>query len=80
MSQRLQGPERGRQKPASAGGEGRGRCRGDIMGPQDKVSETGNPRAMLQGIPECSSGESFSNTIGNPELHSAMPCRVALGS
>ncbi|CAI9573005.1 unnamed protein product, partial [Staurois parvus] len=42
--------------PASAGGDARGCCRRDIAGAQDKVSAAGNPRATLQGIPECSSG------------------------
>ncbi|CAI9573485.1 unnamed protein product, partial [Staurois parvus] len=35
----LQGTEPRRQMPASAGGDGRGHCRGDIVGAQDKVSE-----------------------------------------
>ncbi|CAI9540424.1 unnamed protein product, partial [Staurois parvus] len=33
-----QGTEPGRQMTASAGGHGRGHCRGDIAGAQDKVS------------------------------------------
>ncbi|CAI9591789.1 unnamed protein product, partial [Staurois parvus] len=35
--------EPGRQMPASAGGDGRGRCRGDITGAKDKVSAEGIP-------------------------------------
>ncbi|CAI9537808.1 unnamed protein product, partial [Staurois parvus] len=41
---------------ASAGGDGRGCCRGHIAGAQDKVSTAGTPRAAPQGKPECSSG------------------------
>ncbi|CAI9568558.1 unnamed protein product, partial [Staurois parvus] len=55
-SRRSQGPEHGRRMPASAGGDGWGRCKGHIAGAQDKVSAAGNPWATLQGIPECSSG------------------------
>ncbi|CAI9554185.1 unnamed protein product [Staurois parvus] len=38
-----QGTEPRRQMPASAGGDGRGHCRGDIAGAQDKVSAEGIP-------------------------------------
>ncbi|CAI9608312.1 unnamed protein product, partial [Staurois parvus] len=41
---------------ASAGGDGRGRCRGHIAGAQDKVSSAGNPYAAQHGKPKCSSG------------------------
>ncbi|CAI9601805.1 unnamed protein product [Staurois parvus] len=41
--------------PASARGNDRGRCRGHIAGVQDKVSDRENPRATLQGNPECRS-------------------------
>ncbi|CAI9617844.1 unnamed protein product, partial [Staurois parvus] len=41
--------------PASAGGDGRGRCRGHIAGTKDKVSAAGTPRAAPHGKPECSS-------------------------
>ncbi|CAI9562828.1 unnamed protein product [Staurois parvus] len=34
-----QGPEHRSRMPASAGGDGRGRCRRDIAGAKDKVSE-----------------------------------------
>ncbi|CAI9597537.1 unnamed protein product [Staurois parvus] len=33
----------GTRKPASAGGDGRGHCRGRIAGTKDKVSAAGNP-------------------------------------
>ncbi|CAI9568381.1 unnamed protein product, partial [Staurois parvus] len=55
-SRRSQGPEPRGWIPASARGDGRGRCRGHIAGAQDKVSAGGNPRATLQGNPECSLG------------------------
>ncbi|CAI9578490.1 unnamed protein product [Staurois parvus] len=42
-SRHSQGMEPRRRMPASAGGDGRGRCRGDIAGAQDKVSAKGNP-------------------------------------
>ncbi|CAI9566980.1 unnamed protein product, partial [Staurois parvus] len=42
--------------PASAGGDGRGRCRGRIAGAKDKVSAAGDPYATLHGKPKCSSG------------------------
>ncbi|CAI9544131.1 unnamed protein product, partial [Staurois parvus] len=42
--------------PASAGGDGRGCCRGPIAGTKDKVSAAGTPRATPHGKPECSSG------------------------
>ncbi|CAI9564464.1 unnamed protein product, partial [Staurois parvus] len=54
--------------PASAGGDGRGRCRGDIAGAQDKVSAAGTPRATPHGKPECSSGLPLL-------LHSGIPLR-----
>ncbi|CAI9609324.1 unnamed protein product [Staurois parvus] len=38
-----QGPEHGSRMSASAGGDGRGRCRGHIAGAKDKVSAAGNP-------------------------------------
>ncbi|CAI9598996.1 unnamed protein product, partial [Staurois parvus] len=73
MSQRSQGPEPGRRMPASAGGDSQGRCRGHIVGAQDKVSDRGNPRATLQGNPECSSWLPLLALIINPELHSRIP-------
>ncbi|CAI9556785.1 unnamed protein product [Staurois parvus] len=42
-SRRSQGPEHGSRMPALAGGDGRGRCRGHIVGAKDKVSAAGNP-------------------------------------
>ncbi|CAI9580616.1 unnamed protein product [Staurois parvus] len=42
--------------PSSAGGDGRGRCRGHIAGAQDKVSAGGTPYAAPHSKPECSSG------------------------
>ncbi|CAI9547792.1 unnamed protein product, partial [Staurois parvus] len=42
--------------PASAGLHCRGHCRRDIVGAQDKVSDTGIVGAAPHGIPECSSG------------------------
>ncbi|CAI9584674.1 unnamed protein product [Staurois parvus] len=42
-SRHSQGTEPGRRMPASARGDGRGRCRGDIAGAKDKVSAGGNP-------------------------------------
>ncbi|CAI9562880.1 unnamed protein product [Staurois parvus] len=42
-SRRSQGPEHGSRMPASAGGDGQGRCRGRIAGAKDKVSAAGNP-------------------------------------
>ncbi|CAI9619180.1 unnamed protein product [Staurois parvus] len=41
-SRRSQGPVHGSRLPASARGDGRGRCRGRIVGAQDKVSAAGN--------------------------------------
>ncbi|CAI9551020.1 unnamed protein product [Staurois parvus] len=38
-----QGPEYGSRMPASAGGDGRGRCRGRIAGAKNKVSSAGTP-------------------------------------
>ncbi|CAI9592643.1 unnamed protein product [Staurois parvus] len=38
-SRRSQGMEHVRQTPASARGDGRGRCRGDIVGAKEKVSD-----------------------------------------
>ncbi|CAI9575410.1 unnamed protein product [Staurois parvus] len=35
---------------------------------------------LLGGIPKCSSGQRFSATSGNPELHSGLPCGAAPGS
>ncbi|CAI9570080.1 unnamed protein product, partial [Staurois parvus] len=51
-----QGPEHRSRMPASAGRDGRGRCRGHIVGAKDKVSSAGNPYAALHGKPECSWG------------------------
>ncbi|CAI9605436.1 unnamed protein product, partial [Staurois parvus] len=51
-----QGPEHRSRMPASAGGDGRGRCRGHIVGAKDKVSAGGTPYAVPHGKPECSSG------------------------
>ncbi|CAI9603101.1 unnamed protein product [Staurois parvus] len=45
-----------RQVPASAGGHCRGRCRRDIAGAKDKVSEEEIPEQHCLCIPECSSG------------------------
>ncbi|CAI9539896.1 unnamed protein product, partial [Staurois parvus] len=36
--------------PASAGGDGRGRCRGHIAGAKDKVSSAGTPYATLRMV------------------------------
>ncbi|CAI9610425.1 unnamed protein product, partial [Staurois parvus] len=50
------GNEPGRQMPASAGGHCQGRCRGDIAGAQDKVSETGIPEQRCKVFPSVSRG------------------------
>ncbi|CAI9612424.1 unnamed protein product [Staurois parvus] len=42
-SRRLQGPGHGSRMPASVRGDGRGCCRGCIVGAKDKVSAAGNP-------------------------------------
>ncbi|CAI9614194.1 unnamed protein product [Staurois parvus] len=42
-SRRSQGPEHGSRMPALAGGDGRERSRGRIVGAKDKVSAAGNP-------------------------------------
>ncbi|CAI9581593.1 unnamed protein product, partial [Staurois parvus] len=51
-----QGPEHGIQMPASAGGDGRGRCRGDIAGSAGQGKCCRDPRRTPHGKPECSSG------------------------
>ncbi|CAI9566965.1 unnamed protein product [Staurois parvus] len=68
-----QGPEHGSQMPASAGGDGRGCCRGRIAGAKDKVSAVGNPCATPHGKPECSSGLPLLVLKLYPELHSGIP-------
>ncbi|CAI9545307.1 unnamed protein product [Staurois parvus] len=45
--------------PASAGGHGRGSCRGDIAGAQDKVSDTGIPEQRCRVIPSVARGYRF---------------------
>ncbi|CAI9593179.1 unnamed protein product [Staurois parvus] len=40
-----QGQEHGSRMPASAGGDGQGRCRGHIAGAKDKVSAAGTPQS-----------------------------------
>ncbi|CAI9618316.1 unnamed protein product, partial [Staurois parvus] len=59
--------------PASAGGDGRGLCRGHITGAKDKVSSAGTPYAAPHGKPECSSGLPLLVLIFYPELHSGIP-------
>ncbi|CAI9563672.1 unnamed protein product [Staurois parvus] len=59
--------------PASAGGDGQGRCRGHIAGPKDKVSSAGTPYAVPHGKPECSSGLLLLVLTSYPELHSGIP-------
>ncbi|CAI9559365.1 unnamed protein product, partial [Staurois parvus] len=59
--------------PASAGGDGRGRFRGHIMGAKDKVSAAGTPYAAPHGKPECSSGLPLLVLKLYPELHSGIP-------
>ncbi|CAI9614201.1 unnamed protein product, partial [Staurois parvus] len=59
--------------PASAGGDGRGRCRGHIAGAKDKVSSAGTPYAAPHGKPECSSGLPLLVLTFYPELHSGIP-------
>ncbi|CAI9595635.1 unnamed protein product, partial [Staurois parvus] len=49
-----QGLEHRSRIPASAGGDGRGCCRGRIAGAKDKVSAGGTPYAAPHGKPECS--------------------------
>ncbi|CAI9579155.1 unnamed protein product [Staurois parvus] len=61
--------------PASAGGDGRGRCRGHIAGAKDKVSAAGTPYAAPHGKPECSSGLPLLVLKLYPELHSGIPLR-----
>ncbi|CAI9590683.1 unnamed protein product, partial [Staurois parvus] len=51
-----QGPKHRSWMPASAGGDGRGRCRGYIAGAKDKVSSAGTPYAAPHGKPELHSG------------------------
>ncbi|CAI9574401.1 unnamed protein product [Staurois parvus] len=51
--------EPGRRMPASAGGHGRGCCRGDIAGPQDKVSAQGIPEQCCSVIPSVAPGYRF---------------------
>ncbi|CAI9560233.1 unnamed protein product, partial [Staurois parvus] len=50
-----QGLEHRSRMPPSAGGDGRGRCRGHIAGAKHKVSSAGTPYAAPHGKPECSS-------------------------
>ncbi|CAI9572355.1 unnamed protein product [Staurois parvus] len=59
MSRRSQGTEPKRRMQASARGDGRGRCRGDIVGAQDKVSETGIPEQRCRVIPSVTRGYRF---------------------
>ncbi|CAI9574603.1 unnamed protein product [Staurois parvus] len=59
--------------PSSAGGDGRGCCRGRIAGAKDKVSAVGNPCATPHGKPECSSGLPLLVLKLYPELHSGIP-------
>ncbi|CAI9598523.1 unnamed protein product [Staurois parvus] len=48
--------ETGGQMLALAGGDGRGRCRGDIMGAQDKVSAGGIPEQRCNVFPSVARG------------------------
>ncbi|CAI9613585.1 unnamed protein product, partial [Staurois parvus] len=59
--------------PATAGGDGQERCRGDIAGAQDEVSAAGIAGEALHCIPECSSGLPLLVLKVNPELHSGIP-------
>ncbi|CAI9605793.1 unnamed protein product [Staurois parvus] len=59
--------------PASAGEHGRGHCRRDIAGAQDKVSEEQIPEQRCKCIPECSSGLPLVVLKLYPELHSGIP-------
>ncbi|CAI9606772.1 unnamed protein product, partial [Staurois parvus] len=70
-----QGPEHRSQMPASAGGDGRGRCRGHIAGAKDKVSAARTPCATPHGKPECSSGLPLLVLKFYPKLHSGIPPR-----
>ncbi|CAI9611671.1 unnamed protein product [Staurois parvus] len=63
----------GTWKPASTGGDGRGRCRGHIAGAKDKVSAAGNPYAAPHGKPECRLGIPLVVLKFYPELHSGIP-------
>ncbi|CAI9583415.1 unnamed protein product [Staurois parvus] len=51
-----QGPAHGSQMPASAGGDGRGRCRGHIAGAKDKVSAAGTPGERRMVSPSVARG------------------------
>ncbi|CAI9592226.1 unnamed protein product [Staurois parvus] len=51
-----QGTEHRRQMPASAGGDGRGHCRGDIAGAQDKVSVEEIPEQRCRVFPSVARG------------------------
>ncbi|CAI9608539.1 unnamed protein product [Staurois parvus] len=42
--------------PASAGGDGRGRCRGHIVGAKDKVSEEQMPEQCRMVFPSVARG------------------------
>ncbi|CAI9590061.1 unnamed protein product, partial [Staurois parvus] len=71
-----QGPEHRRRRPASAGGDGRGRCRGHIARVKDKVSAAGTPRATPHGKPKSSLGGLPLLVLKfYPELHSGIPLR-----
>ncbi|CAI9612000.1 unnamed protein product [Staurois parvus] len=56
---RLQGMEPRRQMPTSTGGDGRGRCRGDIVGAQDKVSAEEIPEQRCSVFPSVARGYRF---------------------
>ncbi|CAI9620362.1 unnamed protein product, partial [Staurois parvus] len=48
--------------PASAGGDGRGRCRGHIVGAQGKVSEEHMPEQCRRVSPSVARGYRFCYT------------------
>ncbi|CAI9588182.1 unnamed protein product, partial [Staurois parvus] len=57
-----QGTEPRRQMPASAGGHGQGRCKGDITEAQDKVSAEQIPEQRCMVFPSVARGYRLSYT------------------